>query len=104
MGSSLATQWYRIGPYHMKTQEVMVCCGGTTLADFSKWQIPPQRGHGFHFCFQVVLGFLSSYAMVNGLSLRDQYGRSYMAGDHANSIADYWTTAACIPILFPERS
>jgi len=34
LGLSLATQWYMVCPYHMKTQEVADLCGGTTLAEF----------------------------------------------------------------------
>ena len=29
-----ATQWYKVRPYAIKTHEVVVFCGGTTLAEF----------------------------------------------------------------------
>ena len=35
LGSSLATQQYKVRPYRMKTQEVIVSCGTNTLVDFT---------------------------------------------------------------------
>jgi len=34
LGSTPATQWYKLGPCGIKTHEVTVFCGGTKLAEF----------------------------------------------------------------------
>ena len=68
LGSTSATQRYKVCPYRMKTHDVMVSYGGTMQVvpwrNFTLWLIPPQRLHGFQFCLLEVVGLVSSYATV----------------------------------------
>ena len=73
LGSTSATQRYKVRPYCMKTHEVMVSYEGTVQVlhwqNSTRWLIPPQRLHRIQFCLMEVVGLVSSYVMVYGLSL-----------------------------------
>ena len=68
-----ASRRYKVHPYAIKTHEVVVFCGGSTLAEFysmadsfttARWLIPSQPLDGFRFCDLEVVGLNASYATV----------------------------------------
>ena len=64
LGSFLATQWYKVRPYAIKADEVVVLCGGSTLAEFYSKADSSQPLLGFRFCFLEVVGLVASYPAV----------------------------------------
>ena len=109
LGLSVATQRYKVRLYRMKTQEVSFFCGGNLrlypggiLLD--GWFLHNHRAYYSSVCWRLLGSSLATQRYkvrphrMKTQEVADLDGGSTLAEFYA--MADYSTTAGCIPILF----